>query len=176
MISRRRIVISALLIASGHVLAVDTSAPEAPMDHSHRPIAIPANMPQPAMALGITVDAMSGFNLELKLDHYVLSPPPAAASMAELMSVSVDADSGVLTGHAHLYINGEKVQRIYGKNIHLPAALFQVGVNQISVTINNHGHLHWTKDGKKIIATLFVDINKPEPVLYSFASFPLVLQ
>lgn len=161
--------ICAFVFASGHVFAID-AVPA--MDHSHTPIEVPDDVAAPAMALSVSVDAVSGFNLAVQLDNYLLSPPPDLATMAELMGVEIDSASGMLTGHAHLYVNGKKIQRVYGKYVHLPATLFNDGVNQVSVTINNHGHMYWTVAGKKVIATTFINTDKAQPVLYSFASFP----
>jgi len=55
----------------------------------------------------------------------------------------------------------------------LPSQLFKSGINQITVSINNHGHMYWTSAEKQILATLFIfDDGKPT-VKYKFESFPL---
>lgn len=92
------------------------------------------------------------------------------------MAPTRDPDSGFVEGHAHLYVNGTKVQRVYDRDIHLPASLFQAGVNQISVTLNNHGHMHWTQDGRQLIATLFINPQAAQAVIYRFESFPVPQQ
>ena len=74
--------------------------------------------------------------------------------------------------NAHLYINGVKIQRIYGHALHLPANLFKSGINTVSVTLNNHGHMYWTAQGKKIVATLYVNDQTKEFITYRFESFP----
>lgn len=147
-------------------------AQEMAMDHSHMPISIPANAKVPALSLYISRDIMSGYNLSLKLQRYHLTPPPEALSMDDLMGISIDTDSNFIEGHAHLYVNGIKIQRVYGENIHLPQKLFKAGVNTISITLNNHGHMYWTANDKKIIATLFVNQDKSPFVTYKFESFP----
>jgi hypothetical protein len=147
-------------------------AQEMAMDHSHMPISVPANTKTPALSLHISKDLMSGYNLILKLQQYHLTPPPEALSMDELMGVSIDANSQFIEGHAHLYINGIKIQRVYGENIHLPQHLFKTGVNTISITLNNHGHMYWVANDKKIIATLFVNQDKTPFITYKFESFP----
>jgi hypothetical protein len=116
---------------------------------------------------------MSGYNLTLKLQQYNLTPPPKALSMDDLMSVSFNAKSNFIEGHAHLYINGIKIQRIYGENVHLPQKLFKTGINTISITLNNHGHMYWVADNKKIIATLFINQDNTPFVTYKFESFPV---
>lgn len=89
------------------------------------------------------------------------------------MSVSIDKETGFVEGHAHLYINGIKIQRVYGLDVHLPAEHFKEGINTVSVTLNNHGHMHWTAHDKKIVSTLYIDSNAPEKVKHKFESFPV---
>lgn len=143
------------------------------MDHSHIPIDVPSNAPTPRLSLELSRDVMSGFNLTLKLSHYQFTVPPANMSMQEMMSVGQLSRQGYLQGHAHLYINGEKIQRIYGQYVHLPQELFKNGINNISVTLNNHGHMYWLADTKKILATLTINPNNDKFLVHDFASFPL---
>jgi hypothetical protein len=120
-------------------------------------------------------DLISGYNLQLKTQHYFLTPPPSGVDMTELMTVTINNELGVIEGHAHLYVNGEKIQRIYGKNVHLPQTLFKQGTNSISVTLNNHGHMYWTIDDKKIVSTLYIDSSTTtELVKHKFESFPSI--
>ena len=100
--------------------------------------------------------------------------PPNAINMDALMAPSIDVETGYAEGHAHLYVNGAKIQRIYGTNIHLPADLFKPGLNQINVSINNHGHMYWMAGGRQIIATLYLDLNQDEMVKHRFESYPAV--
>lgn len=144
------------------------------MDHSHLPIAVPTNVKEPALSLVLNKDAMSGYNLHLKIQRYHLTPPPnGVSSMADLMSVSIDKQTGFVEGHAHLYINGIKIQRVYGLDVHLPNEHFKEGINTVSVTLNNHGHMYWTAQDKKIVSTLYIDSNDPEQVKHKFESFPV---
>jgi len=137
------------------------------------PIAVPNDVSKMSLSLSLVKDAMSGYNLTLLTKRYVLTPPPSNMDMSELMGLSIDNQSGFLEGHAHLYINGDKIQRIYGPNIHLPETLFKAGTNSISVTLNNHGHMYWTIEGKKVVSTLYVDrANNSELIKHKFESFP----
>jgi len=126
------------------------------MDHSHMPIAVPNAAPTPALSLKLLKDSMSGYNLILDTQRYDLSvPPEGAMNMQQMMSATTNENTGFLQGHAHLYINGVKIQRTYGHALHLPANLFKSGINTVSVTLNNHGHMQ-TK----------------EFITYRFESFP----
>ena len=99
-------------------------------DHSHAPIEIPANYPVPKLGINLFIDDKSGFNLHLQLADFELEAPEFAA----------DKPISYVQGHAHLFINGQKIQPIYGKYLHLPAKLFKKGINQVMVTLNNHDH------------------------------------
>jgi hypothetical protein len=152
-----------------------TSQPESPtMDHSHMPIAVPANTLTPRLSLGLYKDAMSGLNLELLLENFTLIPPPRGVlAMKDLMVATVNPRSSFVEGHAHLYVNGEKIQRLYGPNVHLPDARFHAGLNQVTVTISNHGHMYWTADKRQVLATLFINLAAEDPILHRFESFPV---
>lgn len=144
------------------------------MDHSHLPIAVPSRSIKPALSLVLNKDAMSGYNLHLKIQSYNLIPPPnGVKSMDDFMSVSIDKKTGYVEGHAHLYINGIKIQRVYGVDIHLPAEHFKEGINTVSVTLNNHSHMYWTINDKKVVSTLYIDSNLPGKVKHKFDSFPI---
>jgi len=150
------------------------SAEEVVMDHSHMPIDVPDNVAVPALSLHLAKDIMSGYNLTLKVQRYTLMPPPEDIStMMELMEARINKKSGFIEGHAHLYINGIKIQRIYGEHIHIPQHLFKNGINTVSVTLNNHGHMYWVSQGKQILSTLYVNADKTPFVTYQFESFPV---
>lgn len=159
-------------IASADTILVATST-STTMDHSHIPVEIPANVQTPSLSLAVSRDWMSGLNLRVHTANYIMTPPPSGLSMIEAMKPSINAETGFAEGHAHLYINGTKVQRIYGHDLHLSEALFKPGLNQINVTINNHGHMYWTAEGRQVMATLFIDLDDDEDlVTYRFESYP----
>jgi|GEM_PF-851606 len=142
------------------------------MDHSHIPVAVPDGIAIPSLSIVVERDWMSGLNLALHTENYALVPPPQGLSMEALMQPSINPETAIAEGHAHLYINGEKVQRIYGNDVHLPDALFKPGLNQITVSINNHGHMYWTTNNRQILATLYVNVDSDDLVVHRFESFP----
>ena len=152
----------------------NVSAEEVMMDHSHMPIDVPDTVAVPALSLHIVKDIMSGYNLTLKVQRYTLiAPPEDISSMMGLMEAHINKKSGFIEGHAHLYVNGIKIQRIYGEHIHIPQNLFKNGINTVSVTLNNHGHMYWVADGKQVLATLYVNEAQTPFVTYQFESFPV---
>jgi hypothetical protein len=156
-----------LLISSFNAIGQEMT-----MDHSHMPITVPVNAKNPALSLHLAKDSMSGYNLTLALERYTMMPPPEGLSMSDSMTPKVNSVSGFIEGHAHLYVNGIKIQRIYGKYTHIPQSLFKGGVNIVSVTLNNHGHMYWVSNDKKVIATLYINEKKSPFVTYKFESFP----
>lgn len=165
-----KIIIILILIFSG---MSTLSAQQVVVEHSHLPIDLPENIITPRLSVILRKDTMEGYNLTLNTKHYSLIPPPEDASMAELMKASINKKLGIAEGHAHLYINGVKIQRVYGHYVHIPQSRFKNGINTVSVTLNNHGHMYWLAEHKKILSTLYVDTNKNPFVTYRFDSFPV---
>ncbi len=160
------------LVLTGSCWSVSAATALYP-DHAHLPIEVPARAPLPGLSLKLSRDAIDGFNLQVLIENFTLGAPPVAKSLAELTGLARDADSGFMLGHGHLYINGQKLQRLYGTRVHLPLALFFGGVNQVTVTLNNHGHRYWAIDGRQILATLFINPKAESLVVYRFDSFPV---
>jgi len=160
------------LVLTGSCWSVSAATALYP-DHAHLPIEVPARAPLPGLSLKLSRDAIDGFNLQVLTENFTLGAPPVAKSLAELTGLASDADSGFMLGHGHLYINGQKLQRLYGTRVHLPLALFFGGVNQVTVTLNNHGHRYWAIDGRQILATLFINPKAESLVVYRFDSFPV---
>lgn len=163
----------AFCIASSGFCKVVSAATALYPDHAHLPIEVPARAPLPGLSLKLSRDAIDGFNLQVLTENFTLGAPPVAKSLAELTGLARDVDTGFMLGHGHLYINGQKLQRLYGTRVHLPSALFFGGVNQVTVTLNNHGHRYWAIDGRQILATLFINPKAESLVVYRFDSFPV---
>ncbi|MEM6862931.1 MAG: hypothetical protein AAF627_19505 [Myxococcota bacterium] len=138
-------------------------------EHDHMPMEVPEGAPIPALSLQVSPDAVSGFNLELQLARYALGPPPTVDSMEALMRPTL-SDMGFVEGHAHLYVNGEKISRLYGRHAHVPGSLLGPGLNQLTVTINSHGHQTWSVNGRAILATLFF---RGDDLAHRFESFAM---
>ena len=141
-----------------------TDAPEG-MQHNHSPKNLPKTALTPQLIISINEDDMSGFNLHLQTKHFQLESPRQEGK----------TPSNIVEGHGHLYINGTKIQRVYGQDVHIPGKHIKEGVNQISVTLNGHDHGAWRKNGKEIISTLFINTHKKQIVSHQFSSFPVLV-
>lgn len=108
--------------------------------HHHEMRAVPAEAMAPTIALEVSADTMDGVNLYLDIAHFTFSP--AMTGM----------ESEAIEGHAHLYVNGEKIGRLYGTWAHLPGKLFTEGENMIRVSLNDNMHRAWAAEETAIEA------------------------
>lgn len=120
-------------------------------DHHKKTIEVPIGFPAISVSLRVTADKMDGVNLTIKADNYRMTPPNQTSKN------QLSSQNKTLQGHAHLYINGAKIQRVYGPNIHIPHRLLTKGNNIIKVTLNSHHHAQWTSNGKVISAEVQIN-------------------
>lgn len=104
--------------------------------HNHAPLEVPAGMPVPTLDLVVYEDPVNGWNLELQVTNFRFAPE------------NVNGPSNTEEGHAHLYINGEKMSRIYSAWHHLPA--LPPGNYDIMVELNANGHEPLVYQGQAI--------------------------
>ncbi len=156
------------LILPTWVLAQQPVQKPMPMDmqHQHSPKDLPQGMLTPQLNISLSEDSMSGVNLHLETNNFQLESPTLAGNRA----------INIVEGHAHLYVNGKKIQRVYGSDIHIPGKYINKGVNQISVTLNGHDHSQWQVAGKGIISTVFINTEKDDWITMRFSSFPVLTQ
>ena len=113
------------------------------MNHSHKKMEIPAGQPLPEVDLIVHQDDMKGWNLEVKLTNFKFAPE------------TVNESSNANEGHAHLYVNGKKITRIYGNWYYL--GNLEPGNNKITVTLNTNKHEDLVKDGEMIMDTEIIN-------------------
>ncbi|HHP7231390.1 MAG TPA: hypothetical protein ACFCUY_11105 [Xenococcaceae cyanobacterium] len=92
----------------------------------HQTVMISEDQPVPSVDLVIYEDSMKGWNLEVKLNNFEFAP--------EMVNKANELNKG----HAHLYINGEKITRLYSNWYYLEE--LPVGTNEIKVSLNTNGH------------------------------------
>lgn len=96
----------------------------------------------PEVSLEVRKDKVSGWNITVGTKNFTFSPE------------SVNGPAVQNQGHAHLYVDGKKVGRLYGSHFHLadePAGHFVV-----KVTLNADDHSVFALDGNAIQATKMV--------------------
>lgn len=95
------------------------------MNHGILDISQDSILPQ-IEKLTLIKDPMSGWNIHVAVNNFRFAPENA----------SKEHRKG--EGHAHLYINGNKVARLYSPWFHIPE--FIKDKNEIKVTLNSNDH------------------------------------
>ncbi|NJN21199.1 MAG: hypothetical protein HC812_08440 [Leptolyngbya sp. RL_3_1] len=108
----------------------------------HGTIEVPVEQPVPTVTLTVHPDPVRGWNLEVQTEHWVFAPE------------QVNQSSLTTEGHAHLYINGEQVTRLYSTWSYLPS--LPSGEHLLTVGLNANGHEGLTHNSAPIEATVTV--------------------
>lgn len=119
----------------------DTAADMMAHEMQHGRLEVPA-VGAPQVAITVERDAMDGWNVTLSTNNFTFTP--------ELVN-SANVDN---TGHAHLYVDGVKIARLYGPNYHIP--FLPVGDHEISVNLSSNDHSYYMIDGNRIAARTIV--------------------
>ena len=117
--------------------------------HGHaETIEAPAGM---GVALNVHPDSVSGFNVQIVPTGFTFAPE-------KVNTTHVPGE-----GHAHLYVDGVKLRRVYGPWAHVDG--LSSGMHEISVTLNANTHEEYAVDGQPITAavTVHVEGSKPPP-------------
>ncbi|NER80843.1 MAG: hypothetical protein F6K42_14990 [Leptolyngbya sp. SIO1D8] len=131
------------------------SAPAAEMPHGeghgdhghHGNLEVPADQPIPAITLMVHPDPISGWNIEIQTENWVFAPE------------RVNQASIPNEGHGHLYINGEKITRIYSHWYYQPS--LPPGEHTITVGLNANGHEALMHNGQPIEASVTITVPQP---------------
>ncbi|MGF1524733.1 MAG: hypothetical protein ACFBSF_20600 [Leptolyngbyaceae cyanobacterium] len=110
-------------------------------DHGdHGALEIPADQPVPTVSLTVMPDPVGGWNLEVQTENWTFAPE-------RVNQANVPAE-----GHAHLYLNGEKLTRIYSNWYYLPG--LPPGEHTLTVGLNANGHETLMHNGQPIEASV----------------------
>ncbi|MFZ4641538.1 MAG: hypothetical protein ACOYMP_14235 [Nodosilinea sp.] len=112
-----------------------------PHGHTHHgTLEILPGQAVPTLNLVVHTDALRGWNLEIQTTHFRFAPE------------QVNQANQPNVGHGHLYINGEKIGRVYGPWVHLVD--LPPGRHQITVSLNANQHQTLTHQGQPVAATV----------------------
>ncbi len=114
------------------------------MDHAHPMRDVAYDAPTPAVTHLVFPDAMDGYNIQILTENFTFAPASINGAVAEN------------EGHAHLYVNGEKISRIYGNWVHLPSSALVSGANVVGITLNANDHSEWSVEGVPVASTVIV--------------------
>ncbi len=99
----------------------------------------------PSVEIEVHEDPESGYNIHIMTENFDFSPERASTE-------HVDGE-----GHAHIYVDGKKISRVYGNWFHIgnPGE----GVHEVRVTLNANSHEDFTIGGEKVSDTVLLDIS-----------------
>jgi hypothetical protein len=129
----------------GHDHAAPTGAEQAGDLHEHRMVEISAQQPVPTVNLIAHPDSRRGWNLEVRVTNFQFAPEhvnQAGATTAE--------------GHAHLYIDGVKITRLYGNWYYLES--LAPGKHEVMVNLNTNDHGMLMHNGQPIQSIVTIDV------------------
>lgn len=98
----------------------------------------------PEVKIMVMPDPVSGYNLHLMTDRFAFAP--RAAGLAHKHG----------EGHAHVYVNGTKLSRLYGEWMHI--ASLPSGKVEVEVTLNANDHRMLTVGGQPVSAKTMVTV------------------
>lgn len=96
----------------------------------------------PQVAISVEQDPMDGWNVTLSTGNFRFTPR------------MVNGEHVDNTGHAHLYLDGVKIARLYGPHFHIPQ--LPAGTHEISVNLSTNDHAYYLVDGERIAARTII--------------------
>ncbi len=116
------------------------------MAHDHsRSVNLPAGPNAPGLEIALTPDPMAGWNLQVLPQNFRFAPQNASGE---------DAPG---EGHAHVYVNGVKLSRLYGNWMHIPE--LPKGEVEVEVSLNANSHSALTVDNEPVAASVTVQVD-----------------
>ena len=129
-----------------HVFAAEAMASDAGDSDHHA-----ATVPEPVISeapvsvnISAEPDAAGGVNVRITTEGFRFAPD------------LVDQDHTPGAGHAHIYLDGEKLGRVFEAEYHI--AVVPPGEHEIRVSLNANNHSELVFDGEKVEATTMVDV------------------
>ena len=128
----------------------------------HKVVEVSVDGQHPWVEIELAHDGMDGYNLHLAVRNFEFTPE------------NIGQEPVPNEGHGHLYINGEKVGRLYSPWRHLSAKLFKPGVNRVHVVLNANDHSVWGLGGEPLGDDVLVDTEtEGGPIVVGTISYKL---
>lgn len=101
----------------------------------------------PSLALDVKVDPSGGYNLHIITENFVWSPENASGD-------HVDGQ-----GHAHIFLDQEKIIRAYGEYVHIPSFLLAENTSDhlLRVELVGNDHAPYFSNGEPIKAEILIE-------------------
>jgi hypothetical protein len=139
-------------ITTGWVLAVATIIPSQAQSNGAFSVHEITQATAPKAILDIQKDPTGGFNVQVVTTNFVWRP-----EMASMKHVPGE-------GHAHVYLDGRKIMRIYNEWFHLNTYQFstKAGEQLLSIEFVGNDHSPYTVQGLPVGAEQIVDVPRDE--------------
>ncbi|MEK6821100.1 MAG: hypothetical protein AABY11_01730, partial [archaeon] len=102
----------------------------------HELVEVNAVLPIPTIEVNVELDPVSGWNVHADVENFEFSPENAGGTPQDGK------------GHAHLYVDGVKIARMYGEWYHIPT--LTSGNHYVSVALNTNDHHGLAHEGVAI--------------------------
>ncbi len=99
----------------------------------------------PSVELAVFEDPKSGWNLQVSVENFTITPENASTE-------HVDGE-----GHMHIYVDGEKLTRLYGEWWHLNG--LTEGDHEVMVELSANDHRPYAVGGEPIVATATISVS-----------------
>ncbi len=113
--------------------------------HAHEEYSVPEGVNAPVVTMRADKDSVSGYNVFLQTENFVFSPDQAGGEHVEGQ------------GHAHLYVDGHKVARLYSNAHHLDGKYLK-NKKEIRVVLTTNDHKTYWAQGEEVGDTVDITI------------------
>jgi hypothetical protein len=140
------------IIMTGWMLAIATIIPSQAQTNGAISVHESAQEAAPQATLEIEKDPTGGFNVQVKATNFLWRP-----EMASMQHVPGE-------GHAHVYLDGRKIMRIYNEWFHLNTYQFSTrsGEQLLSIEFVGNDHAPYTIQGLPVGIEEIVDVPSDE--------------
>jgi hypothetical protein len=112
--------------------------------HNHAMLDINNWAQIPELKIDAIKDAKDGYNIHIQTKNFTFTPE-------NVNTKNIDNQ-----GHAHIFINGIKISRVYGSWYYVSSDKLQSGMNTIEVTLNANDHSELVLNNNHINASVEV--------------------
>jgi hypothetical protein len=106
----------------------------------------------PKISLLVEKDEIGGFNVQIITENFTWAPENASEE-------HVPGE-----GHAHIYVDGAKVGRVYSSWYHLNVSSLNLepGSHEVEVSLNSNDHGPYTVNGEEVRAVASIEVEQDE--------------
>ena len=130
------ILIAIIVIMGAYIITTSLPVTQQHAMHTHVMMDVPSEN-APTVDLIVTEDPKAGYNLQILTENFEFAPERASTDHIEGQ------------GHAHVYVDDVKINRVYGEWYHIPS--LEPGEHQIKVTLSTNNHKDISVDGKMVV-------------------------